>query len=55
MTPIYQRDMAVFWSMLDGADYLMQHQIESGLSYGVFDTEYQYKRTESKETAGRVY
>ena len=37
------------------AKYLIQYQIESGLSYGVFDTQYQYKRPESAATNGKVY
>ena len=35
--------------------YLTQHQIDSGLSYGVFDSEYQYKRPESAATHGKLY
>jgi len=35
--------------------YLIQHQIDSGLSYGVFDTQYQYKRAESAATGGKLY
>lgn len=35
--------------------YLAKHQIDSGLSYGVFDTQYQYKRPESAATQGAVY
>jgi len=37
------------------ATYFIQHQIDSGLSYGVFDTQYQYKRAESAATGGRLY
>ncbi|KAJ4367871.1 hypothetical protein N0V86_009710 [Didymella sp. IMI 355093] len=37
------------------ADYLVRHQIDSGLSFGVFDTEYVFKREESKATAGKLY
>jgi hypothetical protein len=37
------------------ADYLVMHQIKSGLSFGVFDTEYVYKREESKATDGKLY
>lgn len=35
--------------------YLVEHQINSGLSFGVFDTEYQFKREESKATDGALY
>ncbi|KAJ4992895.1 hypothetical protein SVAN01_01599 [Stagonosporopsis vannaccii] len=37
------------------AVYLVEHQINSGLSFGVFDTEYVYKREESKATEGKLY
>ncbi|KAF9701843.1 hypothetical protein EKO04_001035 [Ascochyta lentis] len=37
------------------ADYLVMHQINSGLSFGVFDTEYVFKREESKATGGKLY
>ncbi|KAF2103505.1 hypothetical protein NA57DRAFT_53023 [Rhizodiscina lignyota] len=43
---------------LDGfkaADYLVRHQVESGMSFGVFDTEYKFKRPESEATEGAVY
>ena len=36
---------------LEAADYLVRHQINSGHSFGVFDTEYKY-RTASGEAAG---
>lgn len=32
----------------------MDHQIESGLSYGVFDTEYEYKTEEGKKAGGKL-
>jgi len=41
--------------MLQNAKYLVQHQIDSDLSFGVFDTEYVYKREESKATQGKLY
>lgn len=37
------------------ADYLVRHQVESGMSFGIFDTEYQYKRSESAATQGKLY
>ncbi|KAF3011012.1 hypothetical protein E8E13_010842 [Curvularia kusanoi] len=37
------------------AVYLVEHQINSGLSFGVFDTQYVFKREESKATDGRLY
>lgn len=37
------------------ADYLCMHQINSGMSFGVFDTEYKFKREESKATGGKLY
>ena len=41
--------------MMPVAEYLITHQISSGLSYGVFDTQYVYKRPESSATEGNVY
>lgn len=37
------------------ADYLVMHQIKSGLSFGVFDTKYVFKHEESKATEGKLY
>ncbi|KAK6088539.1 hypothetical protein SCUP234_00419 [Seiridium cupressi] len=37
------------------ADYLVEHQINSGLSLGLFDREYVYKRPESKATSGKLW
>jgi hypothetical protein len=53
---IYPADQtARFYAAFDGATYLVRHQIDSGLSYGVFDTEYVFKRPESAATGGAVY
>ncbi|KAL7945384.1 hypothetical protein V8C42DRAFT_344995 [Trichoderma barbatum] len=38
-----------------GMAYLIRHQIESGHSLGVFDKEYEFKRSESVATLGRLY
>ena len=35
--------------------FAMEHQISSGLSLGVFDTEYRYKRVEYSATCGALY
>jgi hypothetical protein len=40
---------------LASGDYIVNHQINSGHSFGVFDTEYQFKREESKATGGKLY
>jgi len=37
------------------ADHLVGHQIDSGHSLGVFDTEYKFKRPESAATGGALY
>jgi len=42
-------------AMTEPSKYLVQHQIDSGLSYGVVDTQYQYKRAESAATGGKLY
>jgi len=36
-------------------EYLIDHQINSGLSYGVFDTEYTYKTPEAQKAGGKLY
>ena len=54
-TAIYKQDAAQMWRMMDECDYLVQHLIDSGLSYGVFDTQYRYKRSESEATSGALY
>jgi hypothetical protein len=40
---------------LKAADYLIRHQVESGLSIGVFDKEYRYRREESLASEGKLY
>lgn len=35
--------------------YLLEHQINSGLSLGIFDKEYQYRRADSAATGGKFY
>src|SRR5258708_2622357 len=40
---------------LSATTYLIEHQIDSGLSYGVFDTQYKFKRPESAITGGKLY
>jgi hypothetical protein len=37
------------------ATYLVSHQINSMMSFGVFDTEYKYKRPESAAAEGKLY
>ncbi|KAF5860934.1 hypothetical protein ETB97_000913 [Aspergillus alliaceus] len=37
------------------SDYLIAHQIASGLSYGIFDKEYKYKYPSSEETGGKLH
>lgn len=37
------------------ADYLINRQIDSGLSLGIFDKEYVYKRPESAATDGKLW
>ncbi|KAI3392458.1 hypothetical protein diail_5674 [Diaporthe ilicicola] len=44
-----------FNNMMKEASYLVDHQINSGLSLGVFDLEYQYKRADSASTGGKFY
>lgn len=54
--PLYNADMGgLVRKLTSEAEYLVRHQIESGHSYGVFDTEYVFKREESKATGGKLY
>jgi hypothetical protein len=45
-------DIMVFF---DSCAYLMEHQVASGFSYGVFDTQYAFKRAESAAAGGKLY
>jgi hypothetical protein len=36
-------------------DYLVRRQVESGMSFGVFDTKFEYKRPESAANQGKLY
>jgi hypothetical protein len=36
-------------------EYLVEHQVNSGLSYGVFDTEYEFKTKEAEEVGGKLF
>lgn len=40
---------------LHTADYLCRHQVNSGMSFGVFDKHYKFKRPESAATGGKLY
>lgn len=40
---------------MEAAKYLVNHQIESGMSFGIFDKEYKFKRPESAATGGKLY
>lgn len=37
------------------AEYLISHQINSGMSFGVFDRDYKYKNPASASTQGKLY
>lgn len=52
---VYHDKTARFNAAMKAAGYLVDHQIKSGFSYGVFDTEYQYKRPESAAAGGKLY
>ncbi|KAK4227767.1 hypothetical protein QBC38DRAFT_509427 [Podospora fimiseda] len=41
--------------MFQAALYQMTHQVNSGLSLGIFDTQYQYNYPESISTQGKLY
>ena len=42
------------YEALEAADYLVRKQIVSGLSFGVFDTEYKYNYPDSEATEGKL-
>lgn len=44
-----------FLKLLQNGSYIIDHQIASGHSHGIFDTEYIYKRPESARTSGHFY
>lgn len=46
---------ARFNAAMKAAGYLIDHQINSGLSFGVFDKEYQYKQAGSAAAGGKFY
>lgn len=46
---------ARFNKMMKAVPYLVNHQISSGLSIGMFDKEYQYRRADSALTNGKFY
>lgn len=41
--------------MMSAGAYLINHQIASGMSYGIFDSEYVYKTPEAESLGGRLY
>ncbi|KAL4876763.1 hypothetical protein BJY04DRAFT_199426 [Aspergillus karnatakaensis] len=42
----------IFYEMFDKITNMVKHQIDSGLSYGVFDKEYKFKHPEAAATGG---
>lgn len=44
-----------FYGLYQASDYLIKHQIASGLSLGLFDTEYEFKNPESAASGGKLY
>lgn len=53
---VYTEDKTLrFNNMMKAAPYLIDHQIDSGLSLGVFDLEYQYKKADSASSDGKFY
>ncbi|CEJ93574.1 hypothetical protein VHEMI09152 [[Torrubiella] hemipterigena] len=46
--------IARLFELLPKLNYLVEHQIQSGLSIGVFDKEYEYKTAEGKAAGGAL-
>jgi len=42
------------YSFLLAADYLVKHQIDSGLSYGIFDNQYKFRSLEAEQAGGKL-
>jgi hypothetical protein len=42
-------------SVMPGLEYIVRHQINSGLSYGVFDLEYAFKTREAEACGGKLF
>jgi hypothetical protein len=52
---IYQKNQtALCYRALEAGEYFLRHQIESGMSFGIFDTNYQYRHPESAEAGGKL-
>ena len=43
-----------YYAGFDACHYLVKHQVESGHSFGVFDTEYKYKTEEARKEGGKL-
>ncbi|KAI0132815.1 hypothetical protein BJ170DRAFT_263092 [Xylariales sp. AK1849] len=43
------------YRMFKEGDYLINHQIDSGLSLGIFDNHYQFKSPEAEAAGGKLY
>ncbi|KAJ4387081.1 hypothetical protein N0V93_007668 [Gnomoniopsis smithogilvyi] len=55
-TVIYPENRtARFNAAMEAAEYLINHQIDSGLSFGIFDTEYRYRRDDSAAAQGKFH
>ncbi|KAK8091220.1 hypothetical protein PG994_000725 [Apiospora phragmitis] len=46
---------AISYKVFETADHMIEHQIASGYSLGLFDTEYRYKRPASATTSGKLW
>jgi hypothetical protein len=52
---LYPEDKSkLFLDVYAACDYLVQHQLDSGMSYGVFDDEYVYKTPEAQDLGGKL-
>lgn len=59
-SPIYRNlyptdKTARFYGLYQASDYLIKYQIASGLSLGVFDTEYEFKHPDSVAAGGKLH
>lgn len=53
---LYPKDLTGrIMGTFEAVTYLVEHQVSSGLSYGVFDDEYVYKTAEAEKVGGKLY
>jgi hypothetical protein len=52
--PEHSTRLNIIYDGIPAADYLVRHQVLSGHSFGVFDTEYKYRTSSAKAASGEL-